>query len=307
MKDKPKIVVILGPTASGKTGLAIKLARMFDGEIVSVDSRQVYRGMDIGTGKDLADYSQDGVKVFYHLIDVTEPNEVFDLAQYKQQAETAISDILNRNKLPIVVGGSGLYLEALINNYQLAPVKADAKLRDSLEAMSLDDIFAMIEKNNPSFSAKINHSDRHNKRRLIRYLEVFAQAGSVTSKGEAKYDSLIIGLDWPRPELNKRIHQRLVQRLDEQDMVEEVNNLNRQGLSWQRLESFGLEYKFIAWYLQEKIDYDEMVLRLERAIYQFAKRQMTWFKRWEKNGAKINWLDNPVSAPELVEKFLNII
>lgn len=315
MQTKPKIIVIIGPTASGKTGLGIQLARQFNGEIISADSRQVYRGMDIGTGKDLDDYvindkfpisNSQTIKIPYHLIDVVEPTEVYDLARYKRDAETAIADILERDKLPIVVGGSGLYLEALVNNFSLSTIKADLKLRDRLEAMSLEEVFDELNQKNPSFVAKINHSDRHNKRRLIRYVEVFAQSGSVSEKGEVKYDALIIGLDWPRAELNQRIHTRLMQRLDEQDMVEEVNNLNRQGVTWERLESFGLEYKFISWYLQEKLDYDEMVSRLETAICQFAKRQMTWFRRWSKSGAKIHWLtaSELPDAEQLVTKHL---
>ena len=300
--NKPKILVILGPTASGKTSLAVDLAQKFNGEIVSADSRQVYRGMDIGTGKDLEAYGDTP----YHLIDVADPKEAFDLAQFKKLAEVAISDIVRRGKLPIIVGGSGLYLEALINNFQLAEVKADSKLRDMLEAKTIEEIFEIIQGHNPSFAAKINNSDLNNKRRLIRYAEVFAGSGQVTQKGEALYNPLIIGLNWPKEELAARIEARLTDRLDKQDMVEEVNDLNRQGVTWQRLEAFGLEYKFIAWYLQEKVDYEQMLEKLKKASWQFAKRQLTWFKRWEKSGTVINWFESGdfTGLDESLTKFL---
>jgi tRNA dimethylallyltransferase len=285
---KSKILVIVGPTASGKTSLAVDLARKFNGEIISADSRQVYRGMDIGTGKDLEAYGE----VPYHLIDIVEPNETFDLAQFKKLAEAAISEVLSRDKLPIVVGGTGLYVEALIDNFQLAEVKANSKLRDELEAKATDEIFEIIQANNPSFAAKINHSDVNNKRRLIRYAEVLLGSGQMSQKGESGYEPLIIGLNWPKEELRERIEARLMDRLDNQEMVEEVNDLNRQGVSWERLESFGLEYKFIAWYLQEKVDEEQMIDRLKKASWQFAKRQLTWLRRWQRSGAKITWCES---------------
>ena len=302
MSDKNKIIVILGPTASGKTALAVELARKLDGEIVSADSRQVYRGMDIGTGKDLESYGD----LPYHLIDVADPKEVFDLAQFKKLAEAAITDITSRAKVPIVVGGTGLYLEALISNFQLAEVPADNSLREDLEHKTIEELFGMIQKYNTSFAANINNSDLNNKRRLIRYVEVFANSGQVTKKAESLYETLIIGLDCPKEELQSRIEDRLMKRLDEQEMVEEVNDLNRQGVTWERLASFGLEYKFIAWYLQDKIDYEEMVLRLQKASWQFAKRQLTWFRRWERSGQKINWIgpDDGARAYELALRFL---
>ncbi len=306
IQNKPKIIVILGPTSSGKTGMGINLARKFNGEIVSADSRQVYRGMDIGTGKDLVDYETGGAKVPYHLIDVADPQDQYDLASYKRDAEQSIADIIARGKLPVVVGGSGLYLEALVDNYQLSTVKTDNALRDNLEAKDIDEIFSIIKTKNPIFAEKINNSDRHNKRRLIRYAEVFSSSQHQAIKNESLYNSLIIGLELDKEELQNRIKQRIINRLEQQDMVEEVNDLNRQGISWQRLESFGLEYKFISWYLQEKIDYEQMIDRLHKATNQFAKRQMTWFRRWQKNGKTIHWLNyqQTAEAGELVEEFL---
>jgi len=317
MSTKPKIVVILGATASGKTALGIALACRFNGEIVSADSRQVYRGMDIGTAKDLPDYtvslkteSDDQapkqIQVPYHLIDVAEPSERYDLAAYKRDAEAAIADILQRGKLPIIVGGSGMYLEALIENYQLSSVGVDQALRTRLESLSVDEIWDQIKSEYGAFADKINDSDRRNKRRLIRYLEILTGSGQTTQRAETKYQALLIGLALDKAVLETRIMKRIKQRLETQDMIEEVSNLNRQGLTWQRLESFGLEYKFISWYLQDKIDYEQMVSQLYRATLQFAKRQVTWFKRWSKKGAEIHWLESEYleQAERMIANFL---
>jgi tRNA dimethylallyltransferase len=315
----PKIIVILGPTASGKTSLGVKLARDFNGEIISADSRQVYRGMDVGTGKDLAEYGN----IPCHLIDVADPKAVFDLAQYKKMAEEAIEDILKRGKLPIIVGGSGLYLEALVDNYNLSTVKPDTNLRSELEAKSLAELQNILEAKNKVFFDKLNNSDKNNKRRLIRYIEISTSVIASVAKqsrfideiatpstplqarDDRKYEALIIGLTWPKEVLAERIERRLKERLDKEDMIEEVKGLHDNGVTWERLEAFGLEYKFISQYLQEKIDYEQMFIKLNTAINQFAKRQMTWFKRWEKLGKKIVWENNYDQVKKEVKKFLN--
>ncbi len=307
MSTTPKIVVILGPTASGKTALGVRLATEFNGEIISADSRQVYRGMDVGTGKDLKEYT--AVKIPYHLIDVADPREIFDLAQYKKQAEEAVADILKRGKLPIIVGGSGLYLQALVDNYNLSTVKPDHNLRVELETKTLAELQNILEETNKTFFDKLNNSDRNNKRRLIRYVEITQQTANnkqqeLNNKTELKYNTLIIGLTWPKAVLHERIERRLRERLDKEDLVEEVKGLHDTGVSWERLESFGLEYKFISQYLQEKISYEEMFDKLNTAINQFAKRQMTWFKRWEKSGKEIIWENNYDQAKKEVEEFL---
>ena len=300
IKNDKKIIVILGPTASGKTKLAVELAEKFNGEIVSADSRQVYRGMDIGTGKDLAEYS-----VPYHLIDVASPKSQFDLAQYQKMAFRAIDDILKRGKLPILVGGSGLYLQAVVDNYKLSEAKQDAELRKKLEKLNAGELFKKLEKLSPNLAVKLNQSDKNNKRRLIRYLEILEQDKNFKSrKGQKKYEALLIGLSYSGEILKQRIFKRLMDRLKEQNMIGEVENLRAKGLSWKRLEEFGLEYKFISLYLQGKLQYEEMVEKLNQAIYQFAKRQLTWFKRWEKQGVKINWLKDFKKIEKLTKEFL---
>ncbi len=270
-----KILAIIGPTASGKTKLAIELASIFNGEIVSADSRQVYKGMDIGTGKDLNEYKIKNKKIPYHLIDVCDPSEEFSLAKYQKLAYVAIDNILARGKLPIVVGGSGLYLRAIVDGYKLSSIKPNKELREKLEKKSIDELFSDLEKINPEFIKSINESDAKNKRRLIRYIENNDKL--LINNKNPKYKSLIINIKTPKAILHKRIDKRLIKRLENEDMIGEVKRLHNQGVSWERLESFGLEYKYIAFYLQKKISYDEMVDKLFIAIRQFAKRQVTWF------------------------------
>lgn len=305
-KKKPeKVIVILGPTASGKTALAVRLAAKFGGEIISADSRQVYRGMDIGTGKDLKEYLVSGRKIPTHLLDVADPNEEFNLARYQKLAVLALEDILHRGRLPLITGGTGLYLQALVDGYQLvdrAPVPAR---RQELEQLSAAALLALLEKEKPEFARELNNSDRHNPRRLVRYLEIVDSDGAARpGKKSLPYDFLVLGLSVDDETMRTRIRKRLIDRLDHEHLVEEVEDLNAAGVSWSRLYSFGLEYRYIAWYLQDQLEYDDMVERLVRATYRFAKRQQTWFKRWEKQGQKINWLVSPDEADEIVTDFL---
>ncbi len=303
--NKPKILVILGTTAAGKTSLGVKLASDFKGEIVSADSRQVYKGMDIGTGKDLAEYKVNGKKIKYHLIDVVSPKQQFDLAKYQKLAFKAIEDILKRKKLPIIVGGTGLYIQVLVDNYKLTSVKPDLKKRASLEKLSLEELFKKLSKLKPEFAARLNNSDKNNKRRLVRYLEVINTEGfAKTGRQDSPYDFLVLGLDFPDEIIRERINKRIKDRLDNEDMVGEVADLNKGGLSWERLESFGLEYKFISQYLQDKLDYDTMVDKLSTASYRYAKRQKTWFRRFEKQGGKINWVSDLANAEKVINQWL---
>jgi tRNA dimethylallyltransferase len=287
-----KLIVILGPTATGKTKLAVQLARTFKGEIVSADSRQVYQGMDIGTGKDLKDYGH----VPHHLIDVAGPKQRFSLAKYQTLAYKAIDNILKRNKTPFLVGGSGLYLQSIIDGYQLTAVKPNFKLRTALNKKSIKQLQILIKK----YGLKLNQSDFNNKRRLVRAIEIKKSHQEKSAKLNPKYQCLILGLKFPKEILNQRIDQRLKERLEKQGLIQEVKKLKKQGLSWKKLDDFGLEYRFISQYLQGKLTYEEMFNKLAIAIHQFAKRQITWFKR----DKGIIWLASKKQAEKLIKKFL---
>ncbi len=311
---KPKIIVILGPTASGKTKLAVHLAYKFGGEIISADSRQVYKGMDIGTGKDLKEYEikpktrNPKLKIFKiprYLIDVANPQQKFSLAKYQKLAFKTVEDIAKRGKLPILAGGTGLYAQAVVENFQLSKAKPDLKRRKELERENIAELLKLIKKLSPSFAKKIDASDKKNKRRLVRYLEILESDQKFKSKtGEEKYDALILGIRKEKEELEKRIYKRLIERLEKEKLVDEIKRLRKDGLGWKRLESFGLEYKFISLYLQKKLSYDEMVEKLFIAIRQFSKRQMTWFRRWERQGRRIYWIKNEKAAEKLAKQFL---
>ena len=321
LKNKNKIIVVLGTTASGKTKLGVDLARKFNGEIISADSRQVYKHMDVGTGKDLNEYITKTQitdkwvvnKAPYHLIDIVNPNTKFSLAKYQKLAFQAIEDILKRGKTPIIVGGTGLYLQAVVDNYNLSGARPDKELREKLEEKSAGELFLELKKINSKFAERLNESERKNRRRLIRYIEIMQDKGA-EKKGvshpigcetpKAKYDFLLLGLTWPRETLKERIYKRLMERLEKENMVGEVKELHKDGVSWKRLESFGLEYKYISLYLQGKLDYEEMVEKLNIAIRQFTKKQMTWFRRWEKQRKKIYWVKDEKEAEKLVRKFL---
>ena len=310
---KNKLLVILGPTSSGKTHLAVHLAAEFNGEIISADSRQVYRGMDVGTGKDLKEYKVKSRKakgksldIPYHLIDVADPKEFFDLARFKKLAEQAIEDILERGKLPILAGGTGLYLQAVVDDYKLSNIAADESLRKKLEKKTAPELYQELAAINKKFAEKLNNSDRHNKRRLIRYLEIQKQGGVRAERGAGKFDCLIIGLERSKKELGEKIEARLRQRLENEDLIGEVRRLHRAGVSWQRLESFGLEYRFVSRFLLKKIGYDEMFEQLNRAIRRFANRQLTWFRRWERQGKTIHWLKDGKQAETILKKFIKL-
>jgi tRNA dimethylallyltransferase len=308
MTAAKKAIAIIGPTSAGKTKLAIALAAKYSGEIISADSRQVYRGLDIGSGKDLADYDNNGQPIPYHLIDVANPGDNFDLATYQKLARQALEKIWQASKLPVIAGGSGLYLQALIDNYQLSTIKPDSALRQELENLSTTKLFQKLQQLKPVLAERLNNSDKNNPRRLIRYLEIAQQAPNYQASNQLdkRHDTLILGIDYPLEILEKRIRVRLIQRLEQEDMINEVYNLHEADVDWQWLEGLGLEYRYISRYLKEQLDYDEMVEQLAIAIRQFAKRQKTWFKRWEKQGKEIHWLntDNPLREAEgLVDKF----
>jgi len=296
-KNHKKLVVVVGPNASGKSNLAVKLAKKFNGEVVSADSRQVYKEMDIGTGK-ITKKEMQGIP--HHLLDVASPKRRFTVAQYQKKAEQAIKKIQKKGKLPILCGGTGFYIQAVVDGLAIPPIKPDWKFRKLLEKKSAEQLFHMLQSLDSKRAANI---DRHNKRRLIRAIEIVTKTKKpvpfLTTK--QKYDVLTLGIKKSKTELTERIRIRLLKRL-EQGMIEEVKKLRKSGLSWKRLESFGLEYKFIAYYLQKKMDYGEMVDGLQKAIENYAKRQMTWFKR----DKKIHWIRNKQEqeAERLIRKFL---
>ena len=284
-----KLITILGPTASGKTPVAAHLAKEIGGEIISADSRQVYRRMDIGTGKDLDDY----LGVPYHLIDICEPGTKYNPFRYQQDFFDAYQDIQRRGVTPILCGGTGLYIEAVLKGYKLSPVPQNQALRDSLEGKSLAELTQMLE----ALKAKTG-SNMHNKtdvdscQRAIRAIEIetYNLENPVPRRELPPVDSLIIGIDIDREHRREKITRRLKARLEE-GMVEEVKGLLDEGIPAEDLIYYGLEYKFVTEYLVGKTTYDEMFQRLEIAIHQFAKRQMTWFRGMERRGFTIHWID----------------
>ncbi len=297
-----KLIVILGPTACGKTRLATGLAAKFGGEIVSADSRQVYRGMDVGTGKDLADYQVGKKQIPYHLIDIISPKSEFNVAKYQHLAYQAIDGILRRGKVPFLVGGTGLYLDAVIGGYVFSPAaSADLAIREKLSALPLPRLLSLLKETDPKTYKII---DKKNRRRIERALEIYFCSGRPKSarlkNKKPDYDILILGIKFPLEEIYRRIDSRLESRLQE-GMIKEVETLRQSGVSWKRLDEFGLEYRWVAAYLRGKISHESLIAGLKNAIHHFAKRQLTWFKR----NKAIKWVDGRSDAEELLKEFLN--
>lgn len=293
-----KLITILGPTASGKTALAAALAADTGAEIISGDSRQVYRRMDIGTGKDIADYVVDGRKVPYHLIDIAEPGTKYNLFQYQHDFLKAYDDITARGVLPILCGGTGLYIESVLKGYRLASVPENKTLRMSLEGKTLGELTAiLIELKQRNGSNMHNTTDVDTAKRAIRAIEIetFNGENPTAAAMMPSIDSLVIGIDIEREERRRKISARLKSRLEE-GMVDEIRALLDSGIPADDLIYYGLEYKFVTEYIIGKLSYDEMYGRLEIAIHQFAKRQMTWFRGMERRGFTIHWL--PYDMPD---------
>jgi len=291
-----KLVVILGPTASGKSAMAVNLAQKFNGEIVSADSRQVYRGMDLGSGK-ISQKERKGV--VHHLLDVVSPQKRFDVVRYRKLAQKAIAQIMKKGKTPILCGGTGFYIQAVVDGIVIPSVKPDWRLRLSLDQLTTEKLFEKLRKLDPNRAKTI---DKNNRRRLIRSLEIVMKSGKpmpVLKKESLPYPVLMIGIKKTPDELKNLIAGRLQKRL-KMGMVAEVKRLHRSGLSWKRLEEFGLEYRFIAQYLQKKLSYDEMLKLIQKESEHFAKRQITWFKR----DKRIYWIKTQKEAEKLVKKFL---
>ncbi len=313
--EKNKVIVILGTTASGKTDLALALAKKFYGEIISADSRQVYRGMNIGTGKDLDKYvvkktrNQKNKKIKstivpYHLIDVVSPRKQFTVADYQKLAYGAIKDILHRGKLPIICGGTGLYIDAVVKGYALDELKITnyelQKVRQRLEKLSLDKLLQQLKRIDLKTYKII---DKKNRRRVQRALEIYYERGIPKSKQQPinppLYEFLKIGIAFPKDALKKRISQRLEKRL-KRGMVLEIKKLHTQGVSWKKLESFGLEYRWVSRYVRRIITREEMKENLLKDIIYFAKRQMTWFKR----DTTIHWTQKRKDIENFIKIFL---
>lgn len=301
-----KLITILGPTASGKTRLAALLAARVSGEIISADSRQVYRRMDIGTGKDYQDYIVDSELIKCHLIDVVEAGEQYHIAQFQHDFRVAYDDIIARNKQPILCGGSGMYIDAILRNYEFTNVPIDQDLRDEL-ASKTDEELLEIFKQNPSEYSHL--ADISTRKRLIRAIEIGVNVQSSKFGGQGSklnIESIIFGISVPPEIRRERIDKRLFERL-RNGMIEEVDNLLTSGISAEKLIFYGLEYKFITEYLTDKLKYEEMTERLRIAIHQFSKRQMTYFRGMERKGLHINWLDGMKPKEELVNEILQAL
>ena len=282
------LVVILGPTASGKTEVAARLAWDLHGEIISADSRQVYRGMDIGTGKDLNQYIINAKKIPYHMIDIIDPQCEFNLFEFQKRFYKIFSQIRNKGNLPILAGGTGLYLQAVLSGYKMPPAPPEPELRKDLDQKSIEELKEIFF----AFKSHLhNKTDLEDKQRLIRAIEIERARNVKNSEQEEspEIDAAIFGISWERSVLRQRITSRLEERL-KHGMIEEVKRLHAAGLSWERLDSFGLEYRYISQYLQNLISFDEMKNKLNTAIHQFAKRQETWFRGMERKGIEIKWI-----------------
>lgn len=300
--NKYNLITILGPTASGKTSVAANVAKVLDGEVVSADSRQVYRGMDLGTGKDLVDYVIDGQPIRYHLIDVVDAGYEYNVFEYQKDFLKVFEDIANRGKLPVMCGGSGLYLEAVLKNYKLIQVPLNEELRQKLEEKSLDELTKILK---ACKSELHNQTDVENEKRAIRAIEIeeYYLSHPEINTGMPDIRSLVVGVQFDRQTRRKRITTRLRQRLRE-GMLDEVQRLLDRGLTPEQLTYYGLEYKFMTQHLTGELTYQEMFDGLNVAIHQFAKRQMTWFRRMEKQGIEIRWMDGFMPLDEKVAKIV---
>ena len=301
---KYDLITILGPTASGKTPLAAHLADKLGTEIISGDSRQIYRRMDLGTGKDLVDYVVDGRPVPYHLIDIVEPGYKYNVFEYQRDFLKAYEEITAKGKLPILCGGTGMYIESVLKGYRLLPVPENPELRASLEGKSLEELTRILE----GYKKLHNSTDVDTAKRAIRAIEIeeYYKQQPPEYREFPTLDSLIIGVDIDRELRREKITRRLKQRLEE-GMVEEVRGLLAEGIPAENLIYYGLEYKFLTQYAIGELTFDEMFLQLETAIHQFAKRQMTWFRGMERRGFTIYWLDATLPMEEKIEKIANMI
>jgi len=305
-KARPHIdlITITGPTASGKTGFAAQLAYSMDGEIISADSRQVYRDMNLGTGKDYDDYIVNGTKIPFHLIDIKDPGYKYNVYEFQQDFLNAYQNILSRKKMPFLVGGTGMYIEAVTRGYKLVPVPINESLRQELQKRELGELVEMLKKTRPDLH---NTTDTKNKKRTIRAIEIaryYDKHGDIDTSFP-EIHTVILGVKYDRDSRRKRISKRLKERLNG-GMIDEVEQLLK-SIKPEDLIFYGLEYKFITQYLIGELGKEEMVKRLEIAIHQFAKRQMTWFRKMERGGTKIHWIDGHQIMEEKLRRAKTIL
>jgi tRNA dimethylallyltransferase len=299
------LLVVVGPTASGKTALAASVAHRIGGEVISADSRQVYRGMNLGTGKDYDDYIVDGTRIPYHLIDIADPGYKYNVFEYQRDFNRVYTDLKRRKKFPIVCGGSGMYADSIITGYKMHEVPPDSGLRIKLEKKSMEELKEILS----TFKNLHNTTDIDTKKRVIRAIEIEHYSRNVKKAGSKfpEIRALLVGIKYERDARRKRITARLLQRLDS-GMVDEVKGLIDKGINTETLIYYGLEYKYITYYLTGKLSYQEMVKELEIAIHQFAKRQMTWFRGMERRGICIHWINGEMDIEEkvslVIEKLL---
>lgn len=305
--EKLNLIVILGPTASGKTKIAANLAAQTDTEIISADSRQVYRGMDIGTGKDLADFTVDDKPIPYHLIDIVDPGYKYNVFEYQNDFFKVFKSITEKGKVPILCGGTGMYIDAVLKGYKLVHVPVNELLRKRLETKSLESLRKALSQ----YKSEHNRSDTDTKKRAIRAIEIqeYYKNHPEISLNIPKVKPVIFGTDISRELRRRRISERLKTRLNE-GLIEEAKRLHENGLSIEDMIYYGLEYKFLGMYISGQIDFDNMQSKLEIAIHQFAKRQMTWFRKMEKEGHEIHWIDidTPINivTKKIIEQLLII-
>lgn len=298
------LITILGPTASGKTPLAAALAHRLDTEIISADSRQVYRRMDLGTGKDLADYVVGGHPVPYHLIDIVEPGYKYNVFEYQRDFLKAYEDIRRRGMIPVLCGGTGMYLEAVLKGYRLLPVPENPELRRELAGKSLEELTSILS----SYKKLHNSTDVDTVKRAVRAIEIeeYYKEQDVQTRAFPEIKSLIIGVEISREQRREKITRRLKQRLEE-GMVDEVKGLLDSGISPDSLIYYGLEYKYLTLYAIGQLTYEEMFSQLETAIHQFAKRQMTWFRGMERRGLSVHWIDAALPMEKKLEQIENLL
>jgi len=299
------LICILGPTASGKTALAANLAGRLGGEIISADSRQVYRNMDIGTGKDLADYTVSGIQIPFHLVDIVDAGSEYNVFEYQKDFFVALRQIWERNNLPILCGGTGLYIDAVLSSYKLINVPLNENIRHELESVSMEDLTNRLK----SYRKLHNTTDLVNRKRLIRAIEIeeYYLNHPRNDKSFPDIKAVVFGIKVDRETRRKQITERLNFRL-KNGMIEEVQRLLDSGIPDKQLVYYGLEYKYITWFVTGKISYEEMYSRLNTAIHQFAKRQMTWFRKMEKEGIDIHWIDGNLGMDDrvrIVEEILS--